>query len=433
MAGAGRKRLGVALAIGATLLVVALVAFAFGFEPLVKRIMVSEARDRGVVLEPGKLGVGIGWVELVGSHFTLVGVRGVSGDIARVQVDFSGLTPDKITVKGLDLDAAGDPATLASDVTKWADAYRDKFTTPMTASGVAAHWRPKAGAPAAVEATNVSIAPGAPGTIVDAPVVTVSGVMVGPVHATLAKTSARVELGLGNAPPAKPPLVVTADYAGPVTKADVSLAPMDVSGVSTLLGVKLPLADTKVGASVHVERDKDGRVAGKLTADLRGFVPPHPRELDGIVFGDTTRVETTFAVAKDGESAVLTGATVKAGAFKLAGKGLVTRHDTQAHIQLDLRGNLACTELATSAAKSHLGRVVGAWVGSAAHLALQGSVGVVVKIDADTADLDHAKVLKTIGVGCGLKPLPLPQLKLPDIQLPDIQLPDFQLPALPKH
>ncbi len=415
--------MGVALAVGSTLLVAALVAFAFGFEPLVKRIMVSQALERGVVLEPGKLGVGVGWVELVDSRFTLLGVRGVSGTLDRFQVDLSGLTPKKITVHGLHVEAVGDPATLAGDARKWVDTYRKTFVTPLAASKVAARWRPAADAKPIVELPDVAVAPGAKGTIVDAPGASVSGVMVGPLHAEIVKDTATLTLGLGSPPPAKPPLTATIEP----TKADVTLAPMDVSGVTALLGVKLPLANVKLGATLQVERPEGGPITGKLSADLHGFVPPHPRELDGIVFGGTTHVETAFAVAKDEQSAALDHATVTAGAFKLAGKGLVTRQGDHARVQLDLSGNIACTDVATSAAQSRLGRVVGAWVASAARQALKGSVGVVVRIDALSNDLDHAKVLKTIGIGCGLKPLPLPTLELPDIQLP--ALPKLQLPS----
>lgn len=423
MASAGRKRLGVALAVGATLLVTALVAFAFGFEPLVKRIMVSKALERGIVLEPGKLGVGVGWVELVDSRFSLLGVRGASGTIKRFQVDLSGLTPEKITVEGLDAEAVGDPQALAGDMTKWADAYRKKFVTPLSASGVVARWRPAGGAPPVVELSDVAVTPGVKGATVDASVATVSGVAVGPLHAELVGNAATVSLGLGSKPPAKPPISATLD----ATKADVTLAPIDVSGLTTLLGVKLPLPGVKVGATLHVERPPGGLVTGKLSADLQGFVPPHPRELDGIVFGTATHVETAFVVAKDDASVALDHAAVKAGAFKLTGKGLVTREGDHARIQLDLAGNIACTTLATSAAESRLGHVVGAWVASAAHKALQGSVGVVVKIDASTTDLEGAKVQKTIGIGCGLKPVALPDVKLPDFQLPP--LPTLPLPG----
>ena len=40
--------------------------------------------------------------------------------------------------------------------------------------------------------------------------------------------------------------------------------------------------------------------------------------------------------------------------------------------------------------------------------ALNGSVSVFVKIDADTRDLAAAKMVRTIGVGCGLKPIDSP-------------------------
>jgi hypothetical protein len=41
---------------------------------------------------------------------------------------------------------------------------------------------------------------------------------------------------------------------------------------------------------------------------------------------------------------------------------------------------------------------------------LKGSVSVLIRIKADTRDMANAKALRTIGMGCGLKPLPIPNL-----------------------
>ena len=65
-------------------------------------------------------------------------------------------------------------------------------------------------------------------------------------------------------------------------------------------------------------------------------------------------------------------------------------------------------------------------------------MAVTVKVDTDTRDLENAKVLRLIGVGCGLKPLRLPtpeELESFAKELPEFvgKLPDIvdELPALP--
>ena len=61
---------------------------------------------------------------------------------------------------------------------------------------------------------------------------------------------------------------------------------------------------------------------------------------------------------------------------------------------------------------------------------LQGTVGVTVKVDADSRDLENAKVLKLIGIGCGLKPLRLPTPE--ELEAFSKELPGFvgELPSL---
>jgi hypothetical protein len=174
-----------------------------------------------------------------------------------------------------------------------------------------------------------------------------------------------------------------------------------------------------------------GPVDGTITINLDGWVPPHPRELDGFVFGRRTTFQTNFHVPEDRQRADLTESRVQAGAFRLDGRGTVTREEEHAHIEMTLKGQLACVALAGAAAESYLGKTLGKLVGVAAQHAFQGSVAVIVRIDAHTRDLGQAKVLRTIGIGCGLKPFPI---DVPELlkELPKL-LPDLPagLPSLP--
>jgi len=107
----------------------------------------------------------------------------------------------------------------------------------------------------------------------------------------------------------------------------------------------------------------------------------------------------------------------------LDGKGSLASAAGAAALALDLRGALPCDALASAAAESRvgrlLGRVQGTRAGSVARQAIGGSVGVRVQITANTQNLAAASVKRSIGIGCGLKPLTLEEaLKLGTELLP---------------
>jgi len=76
-----------------------------------------------------------------------------------------------------------------------------------------------------------------------------------------------------------------------------------------------------------------------------------------------------------------------------------------------MHGALPCDALASAAAESRVGRLLGraqgARAGSVARQAIGGSVGVRVQVSASTNNLAGASVKRSIGIGCGLKPLSL--------------------------
>jgi hypothetical protein len=86
-----------------------------------------------------------------------------------------------------------------------------------------------------------------------------------------------------------------------------------------------------------------------------------------------------------------------------------------ARVRLDLRGTLPCDALASASAESRLGKLLGRAAGRKAGIAalrlVGGSVAVRVQVDASTPKLAEAKVDRSIGIGCGLKPLTLEDLR----------------------
>jgi hypothetical protein len=154
---------------------------------------------------------------------------------------------------------------------------------------------------------------------------------------------------------------------------------------------------------------------GHARLELKGYVPPHPVELDGFVFGDVTVLETDLRFGSGLDEASLENTSVTAGKFVLEGSGNVAREADGARVTLDLRGTLPCDALASASAESRLGRLLGRAAGKKAGIAalrlVGGSVAVRVQVDAKTAKLPDARVERSIGVGCGLKPLTLEDLR----------------------
>jgi len=132
-------------------------------------------------------------------------------------------------------------------------------------------------------------------------------------------------------------------------------------------------------------------------------VPPHPRELDGVVTGKRTSISAgKIAVAADHGRITIGELTVRAGKLELKGNGTITREGDHAFAQLDLGGPVACADLARNVAKKELG-FLGEIAGDLAQGAIAGSVRLDVAIEIDSRDLKNPKVKPRVGVGCKLK------------------------------
>jgi hypothetical protein len=195
------------------------------------------------------------------------------------------------------------------------------------------------------------------------------------------------------------------------------LTPTKLGLLGQGLGIPLPLPD--VIAAGHVELSfppglTTGEAKGKLSASLKGFVPPHPPELDGFVFGDLTTLDTDLSVDASRNRVTLTNTQVKAAKFELRGGGSIVREGQVAVVDVALKGALPCDALAGAAAESRLGQLLGRASGKQGKLTalafVRGEVTVDVGVKARSDDVANAKLTRTIGIGCGLKPLTLEEL-----------------------
>jgi hypothetical protein len=206
----------------------------------------------------------------------------------------------------------------------------------------------------------------------------------------------------------------------------------------TTLAPELGAVTMSGGVVALIASDEQKPLQGRFVLELMGFTPPHPPELDGFPFGSSTRVDVRFTASRTPSAVELARIAVTSGAFELVGNGLVRLSlPEDASIQARLRGQIPCAAIAGAVAGSKLGRTYGNWVHSHASQLVQGSVDVTVELDADVSAIEQAKLVKRIGVGCGLRPLTIGQvLNLGLPPLPDadtLRHLEQQMPRLGIH
>lgn len=133
---------------------------------------------------------------------------------------------------------------------------------------------------------------------------------------------------------------------------------------------------------------------------LEGFVPPHPRELNGIVFGNQTQSKgeghLELLPQLRGNLADL---ELTAGALTLRGTGLLD----SGGVHVSLHGTIGCAELATSAVSAHLGFGIGMRTSPVGRKLLSGTVGVVVQANAPWGELATPRVSVSANNRCRVR------------------------------
>jgi hypothetical protein len=392
------------LAVVAAVLAVLGVAGVLSFGPLVDFVVRARARSLGIAIESAKIDVGLGWVRLRDARFGLVGVRGVRGQLQRATVELAWLTPRRVEARGVSVALECTPSDLALDLGEWAKDHPEAFRAQALAVNVDIGWRDGPGGKPWLAIAGASVMPGAGGGgRLVAESASVAGARVGKVGVAWNGDSAAVSLGFGKDDLARAPVRLEVRHAARPITARVTLAPTPIGELAAPLGVALPLRGMSAEGSADLvlsPKGMRGPIEGSVRMVLHGYVPPHPAELDGIVFGDRTSFETKVRVAEDRKSVVLSGTSIAAGAFKLSGSGSIERRETFALVALTLGGAIPCAALARSAATAHLGNVVGGLVGDVSSRTLGGVVNVGVQVNADTRNLPTAQVKHSVAIGC---------------------------------
>lgn len=413
-------------------------AFVKFFLPsLVDERIKAEARARGVEMVWSDMTFWLTSASFEGVRFRLVGVPQIEATAKTIDVSLSSWEPKAIQAEGVKVTAAGSAADLALALTAWTAAHPQAFKIPVAAEDVDVVYQASPSDNPWLTVTGGALADGANGTSFSAQKAVFAGVDVGAVSAAWTSEAASVTMGFGAKDPGQAPVKLTVNHAARPPTATAVLLPTELAKLSGPLAVPLPAPGVVVGGQVDLRFERDlgsGPISGHLDSKLVGWIPPHPVELDGFLFGNTTTFSSDLVIDATRRVVDLMNSRVKAGAFELTGGGRIERDAVHASISMNLSGNLSCAAIAQSAAAAHIGSFLSDLVGSAARKVVEGSVGVRVKIAADSRNLDAATVSPTIGIGCGLQPLrgvDTEKLKQLPAKLQDLAKKLPPLPALP--
>lgn len=423
--------LGALVALGA-------LAFVLLWGPYTRQLVIENARARGVEIDPQSVSVpfDLSRARLKNTKVRLVGVSSIHAVITDLDVTLVNRVPTAFNLSGVEADVTGSAAALTLELSEWASEHPQNFGTPMQASGVNLRWTPEADSPQAapwLTVTGGAVAPIAGGAQFSAENASVAGVETGKLGAKWTGEAASIEMAFGTQGSAAAPVKLTIVHTPGKTTgaynpyAELRIAKYPLERFKGPVRVPIPTKDVFLELSARINFESElmgGPINGTLDATLVGYSPPKPSELSDYDFGDRTQLKTKFSMGSQRKLLTLTETQVLAGAFKLKGGGEVKLLEDHALILLKLLANLPCADLAASMVEKNLEGLggLGKIAGRLTKRAVKGSVGVTVAVEADSRKLEHAKVAKIIGIGCGLRPLSLPNLsdfpQLGDIPLP---------------
>ncbi len=383
--------------------VIICVAVGVTHRPILEWWIQREALARGFELEFAGLSIVPDRVVLRQTHVRLVGVSGVDVRIDELVVDLHGMEPLRIQGRDARIDVEGSPDELQQALATFGKEHKRSVRLPLTLDGDFRYGGPHN---PAVVFSGKATSPGDGNVSFDG-TFRVSQTKLGTLHLFRSKEN-KLDLGFGLTLSEKPIVSVSLDASAVPFKGSVTFAAQKVDDVCKALTLPVPKGFSGSSVEGTIKFIIDGVLPanphhGTAAFVVTGWVPPHPRELDGLVYGRTTKLGTTFEVLPDLSEVRFPKATLDAGAFHLEGKGNAVRDGLSARMKMDLAGNVACTELGASVIGSHVQGFVGDLLRGVARMTMGGTVKIRVTVDADTKSLSAAKIDQSVDIGCRLR------------------------------
>ena len=410
---------GLLIALGIVVLgVVAILGALLVYLPsYIRSRVVAEAEARGIALEPGEISYGWQWLQLSGAGVKLIGAPSFEAKVKLLDFQLQDWKPSLIEASDVQVGVSGSLPRVLLELGEWTKNHPATYELPVVASRISIKVAEQAAAAPWLELSGGFLTRTVAGAAFSAESCKLSGYELGKVGAGFSKSGSSVSIGFGDQKAQAAPLKLDASMDDKGGKMSVVLTPTKLGLLSKGLGIPLPLPDVIASGSAELAFPPGlaaGEVKGKLSASLKGFVPPHPPELDGFVFGDLTTLETDLSIDAGRNRVTLTNTKVKAAKFELSGGGTIVREGQVASVDISLKGTLPCDVLAGASAESRLGQLLGRASGKqgkrTALAIVRGEVSVEVAVKARSDDLLNAKVTRKIGIGCGLRPLSLQEL-----------------------
>jgi hypothetical protein len=388
--------------------------------------LTKTAQAAGLKLTLGDVNYGLGFIQLFNCHFDLVQVPGVSGNIKRIDVDLAGTSASKLLFSGLTVYAKGEPLELYRSLSKYAtdlkqlklDSSPDSTPPVVELKHLEIHATLNHPVLSNLDVTelhlNRDVGAAKDQTTLTTATSRINNVEVGPLAFVFRNQEHQLELGWGKTLEESSWTLVYRDGTDGTGLA-VAVKPMELGSLLTRLGQTAPLdsyAKASLGGTLSAHLDPESaKLTGKLSVSLTGIVPPLPEELKGYTFKNQTELLASFESDVLFTNTEITVLQLNNGAVRLLGNGQIERTGMTARLRADLSTQLDCGTLAQGYTSDALGGSnLGQWAQRAAAKSMRGSVAVRVQLDADSANLADAKVVKKIGVGCGLKPLSVVEL-----------------------
>ena len=400
--------------------------------------VLTTAAANGISLKPAKVSFGWGWVQITQVQVNLDGVRSVQMQVGRIDVALDRLTPLSIELSNVEGVVTGSISNVGLELSAWTRAHPSAYSLPLSAKNVRVRFVDPAGSPPWLDVSGGVLTRTASGGAFSASHTEFLGVDLGKVGAGFSREASAIALGFGQSDLTQAPFRVEVKPAATPPTATFSLVPTAAELLARPLGIGLLVSGVTVAAETTIAFGTgvaEGSVTGNTHVTLKGYVPPHPFELDGFIFGDTTTFSTKFALPKTRDRITLMEASLQAGRFELHGDGLLVRSPDHSEINVKLHGDLPCSSFAAVEAESRLSKILsGSLLTKAGKLAekmASGSVSVGIELSADTRHLGDARIDRKIGIGCGLHPLSFAELNKLFPLPPEINALLQNLPALP--